>query len=117
MLKIQLFCQVEATALKYNINTSPSEAITELVETNYQMKLRHKETKHLLIGIRTNSKLHLSHRTNLTIENIREVRLDKRWLKSEFVTTLTLAGLVRKKVSNTTRRTKVYLTFKFIKNV
>ena len=73
MLKIQLFCQGEATALKYNINTNPSEAISELVETNYPMKLRHKETKHLLIGIRTNSKLNLLHRTNLTIENIREV--------------------------------------------
>lgn len=55
---------------------SPSEAITEPVKTNYQMKLRHKETKHLLIGIRKNSKL-LLHITNLTIENIREIRLDK----------------------------------------
>lgn len=55
MLKIQLFGQVEPTALTYNIktiNTSPREAITELVKTNYQMKLRHKETKHLLIGIK-----------------------------------------------------------------
>ena len=58
------------------INASPSEAITELVKTNYQMKLRHKETKHLLIGIRNNSKL-LLHLTKLTIENIREIRLDK----------------------------------------
>lgn len=68
--KIQLFCQVEPTLLTYNIktiNTSPSEAITELVKTNCQMKLRHKETKHLLIGIRKNSKL-LLHLTNLTIE-------------------------------------------------
>lgn len=66
MLKIQLFCQVEPSALRYDIksiNKSPSEVITELVKTNYQMKLRHKETKHLLIGIRKNSKVYCTEQT------------------------------------------------------
>lgn len=78
MLKIQLFCQLEPTALTYNtktINTSASEAITELVKTNYQMKLRQRDQAS--IDWYKKEFETLLHRTNVTIENIRDIRLNK----------------------------------------